>query len=285
MNRLLAIVATIFSIGALLLAGRHQQFQYISAAGAKLRMLSAGQGGPTVVFEAGSGSPLETWTRIQPAVSSLTRTVSYDRAGNGLSEKGATPRDGRHIAAELHQALQNAQVPPPYVLVGHSLGGPFIRVFAAMYPNETAGLILVDPTQEDLIAWAKSREPAQPPKHPFRPHDEVDCAPLTFAQTSDSSLPNVPIVLLSGAGPRNVPGFLSEKFRREVQKDRDILYPAKVEFHRAWVESFAEGRLVVTENSGHGIPWEEPELVIKTIREVVARVRGSPSSNIRRDKP
>src|SRR4029077_19435539 len=113
---------------------------------------------------------------IQPAVSQFAKTISYDRAGNGLSKKGPAPRDGRRVATELHTALHNARASPPYILVGHSLGGPYIRVFAGLYPEEVAGLVLVDPTQEDLIAWDKARKAQPPPEHKFRPADEVDCA-------------------------------------------------------------------------------------------------------------
>src|SRR5437764_928971 len=83
---------------------------------------------PTLAFETGSGGPLDAWMRVQPEVGEFTSTISYDRAGNGLSPRGPTPRDGRQIAIELHTALRNAGARPPYVLVGHSLGGPFIRV-------------------------------------------------------------------------------------------------------------------------------------------------------------
>jgi pimeloyl-ACP methyl ester carboxylesterase len=110
-----------------------------------------GSGNPTVIFEAGAGGPLEVWARIQPEVSKFTRTVSYDRAGNGLSKKGPTPRDGRHVATELHTALHNAHVPPPYSLVGHSLGGPYIRVFAGMYPDEVAGMVLVSRSRDVMM--------------------------------------------------------------------------------------------------------------------------------------
>jgi pimeloyl-ACP methyl ester carboxylesterase len=287
MHKSLLILAVLFSIGAILLAGRHQDFRRIKGAtnGNSWRALSAGRGTPTVVFESGAGSPLETWARIQSLVGRFTSTFSYDRAGLGLSAKGATPRDGERIAAELHAALSTAQVSPPYVLVGHSLGGPFVRIFAGMYPSDVAGLVLVDPTQEDLVEWAKSRKTTQPKEHPFRPHDEVDCAPLTFAQAKTCRLPDVPVTLITGIGPREIPDFLPASLKQEVQRDQESLYPAKLKFHQRWVESLPQGRIVITEKSGHGIPWEEPELVVEVIREVVARVRASPSSTIRRDKP
>lgn len=274
MNRLLTALATVLSGVAIFLATRGQTFSRVDAGGPTLRILMAGRGNPTVVFEGGSGSPLEAWVRIQPAVSKFARTISYDRAGNGLSKKGPAPRDGRHVATELHTALHNAHASPPYVLVGHSLGGPYIRVFAGMFPDEVAGIVLVDPTQEELIAWAKARDPKPSDEQKFRPYDEVDCAPATFAQARKNPIPaNVPVVLISGMGPRVIPGFLTKELREEVEKDQKIFYPAKLKFHKEWVEKIDGGQLIITKNSGHGIPFEEPELVIKTIRDVVVRAR------------
>ena len=134
--------------------------------------------------------------------------------------------------------------------------------------------MLVDPTQEDLIAWAKARDPKPSGEHKFRPDDEVDCAPATFAQAQENPIPtNVPVFLITGIGPRAIPGFVPKELREELQKDQKIFYPAKLKFHREWVEKIPGGQLIVTENSGHGIPFEEPELVIKTIREVMNRTR------------
>jgi hypothetical protein len=79
-------------------------------------------------------------------------------------------------------------------------------------------------------------------------------------------------------GPKEIPEFLPEKLKQEVQKDQEIFYPAKLQFHKSWVESMPQGQLVITERSGHGIPWEEPELIIDVIRKVVAGVRGSHAS-------
>ncbi len=276
MNKLLVTFAILLTCGVIFLAGQGQEFRRVDAGGANLRMLLRGDAGPTVVFESGAGSPLETWVRIQPAVSRFAKTVSYDRAGNGLSTKGSTPRDGRHIAIELHTALPRLGLRPPYVLVGHSLGGAYIRVFAGMYPREIAGLVLVNPTQEELMAWAKAREAKPVEKHAFRPDDEVDCAPLTFAQAKESRLPpGIPVALIAGMGPRDIPGFLTKALRKEVDMDQKIFYPAKLRFYRQWLEKLPGRQLIVTENSGHGVPFEEPDLVIRAIRDVVRRANSA----------
>src|SRR5882724_9733702 len=118
MKKILIILATIISGVAILLGmdlGRFA-FKNVDAGGHQLRMLICGQGNPTVIFEAGGtgadGGPLEAWVRVQPEVSRFTRSVSYDRAGIGLSAPGPAPRDARQIARELHVALGNARIAP-----------------------------------------------------------------------------------------------------------------------------------------------------------------------------
>ena len=277
MSKPVSVLAILLSLAALWLAHSGEHFVRVDAGGPSLRMLMTGRGDATVVFESGSGSPLETWVRVQPEVSKFARTISYDRAGNGLSEKGPVPRDGTRIAAELHAALVNARARPPYVLVGHSLGGPYIRIFAARFPQEVAGMILVDPTQEELIEWNKARDPK--PERAPRPYDEVDCAPATFAQARASQIPTgIPVVLISGMGPREVPAFLPPEMKAEVRNDQQTVYPAKLRFHQQWAEKIPTARVVVTKNSGHGIPFEEPELIVDEIRHVVQQIGNRRSS-------
>src|SRR5262249_22556886 len=141
-------------------------FAHVDVGGHKLRMFICGRGSPAVVFEAGGtgagGGPLEAWERVQPAVSKLMTTVTYHRAGIGSSPPGAKLRYAGHIARELHLALRNAHVPPAYILVGDSFGGSLIRVFAGMYRDEISGMVLVDPTQEEFIAWNQTRDSDKP---------------------------------------------------------------------------------------------------------------------------
>ena len=144
---------------ALLLAGRvYQQIgtardlrrhpapgKFVDAGGRQLHALTMGEGGTTVVFESGLMSTVLSWRDIQPEIAKTARTFSYDRAGLGWSEAGAVPRDAERIATELHALLENMQVPPPYILVGHSFGGLTTRVFTGRYPDQVAGLVLLDP--------------------------------------------------------------------------------------------------------------------------------------------
>jgi pimeloyl-ACP methyl ester carboxylesterase len=86
---------------------------------------------------------------VQEAIASSLPVVAYDRAGLGLSDSGPRPRDARSIAAELHTALERANIRGPFLLVGHSLGGLFVRVFAGMFPDEVVGMVLVDASHPD----------------------------------------------------------------------------------------------------------------------------------------
>jgi pimeloyl-ACP methyl ester carboxylesterase len=111
----------------------------------RLHLLEAGHGSPTIVLEAGLMSTMLSWSEIQRTLAKSYRVVSYDRAGLGWSDSGPMPRTAERMVEELHTLLERAQIPPPYVLVGHSFGGLTMPLFAAHYPRETAGVVLVDP--------------------------------------------------------------------------------------------------------------------------------------------
>jgi pimeloyl-ACP methyl ester carboxylesterase len=104
----------------------------------------SGEGTPTVVFESGMGASCLSWTLVQPRVAQFARAVSYDRAGHGWSDPTREPRTARQIAQELHTLLNATGLPGPYVLVGHSFGGYVNRVFAHLYRDRVAGMVLVD---------------------------------------------------------------------------------------------------------------------------------------------
>jgi pimeloyl-ACP methyl ester carboxylesterase len=113
--------------------------------GARLYLLEMGAGDPTVLFEAGIGATHLNWRGIQETISESARTVSYDRSGLGWSSRCRTARIPGNIAAELHQMLQRSGYKPPFILVGHSFGGLVMRRYALLYPDEVAGVVLIDP--------------------------------------------------------------------------------------------------------------------------------------------
>ncbi len=129
--------------------------QMVDVGGYRLHINCTGTGSPTVVIDAGWGDWSLGWSRVQPAVAATTRVCSYDRAGMGYSEPGPLPRDAEQFAKELHTLLDRAGVPGPYVLVGHSMGGLPVRVFAHEYPTNVAGVVLIE-----SMSPGQSRVPA-----------------------------------------------------------------------------------------------------------------------------
>lgn len=107
-----------------------------------------GHGAPTVILEGGWAASSLAWSRVQPLVSATTRVCSYDRAGMGLSDGGPEPRDGTAIARDLDEGLRTARIAPPFVVVGHSAGGLYVRAFADRRPGDVVGMVLVDPSVE-----------------------------------------------------------------------------------------------------------------------------------------
>jgi len=118
----------------------------------RLHINCAGAGSPSVIFDAALGGSSISWSLVQPAVSRVTRTCSYDRAGFAWSDAGPLPRTAGRIASELRQLLDRAGIPSPYLLVGHSYGGLVMRIFAASYRDDVGGLVLVDPAHPE--DWA-----------------------------------------------------------------------------------------------------------------------------------
>jgi pimeloyl-ACP methyl ester carboxylesterase len=118
--------------------------QLVDVGGYRLHINCTGTGSPTVVIEAGLGDWSTGWDVVQQGVARTTRVCTYDRAGWGWSEAGPLPRDAAQFAKELHTLLQNANVPGPYVMVGHSLGGFAVRIFVHEYASEVAGVVLID---------------------------------------------------------------------------------------------------------------------------------------------
>src|ERR671916_1658817 len=122
--------------------------EMVDVGGYSLHINCVGQGSPTVVLDAGSGGFSAQWVRVQREVSDTTRVCAYDRAGMGWSEMGPEPRDAKQISGELHALLNGADIEGPYVLVGHSFGGLYMQTYAARYPDEVAGVVLVDSSTE-----------------------------------------------------------------------------------------------------------------------------------------
>lgn len=271
-KRFLAILSLLLCVCPLLSAQQTKtatqlsvQTQDIDVGGYKLRLQVAGTGTPTVVLDYGLGGSLENWRDVFPEVARFTRVVAYDRAGYGKSEPGPEPRSQTQIATELHTLLHRAQIAPPYVLVGHSLGGANIRAFAYLFKDEVAGLVFVDPFNVNIFTSQseKEREAAMAQQEAALKDAPAGVqAEWKFLKSEDQNNfsqmrsfgapPDVPMmVLVAGRGrpPHWVKSELNE--------------------YGTWVAEASEGGLVVTPESRHPIQSDDPALVISAIRRVV----------------
>ena len=133
------------------LGASSQTGRLIDVGGHRLYIECTGTGSPVVVLQSGLGESSSYWGRIAPALAPSTTVCAYDRAGHGRSDTVAAPQDGIALATDLHTLLERADVPGPYVLVGHSSGGPYVRAFAARYPDQIAGMVLLDAQPADAF--------------------------------------------------------------------------------------------------------------------------------------
>jgi pimeloyl-ACP methyl ester carboxylesterase len=242
--------------------------------GRRLYLSCVGTGSPTVVLEAGLNDPAAPWFAVERAVAPATRVCTYDRANTvaGASDPAPTPRTGADVVADLHALLDVAGVPGPYVLVGHSIGGLFVRLYASTYPDEVVGLVLVDASHEEQDARLEAL--VGPDRFAVIQQMALDVEGIdvgaSFAEVREARaadpLRPIPLVVVSAgqsidpAGlPPDWPVEEHQQLRRELSEDLAELVP--------------NARHVVAERSGHYVHQTEPEVVVEAIREVVEAAR------------
>lgn len=240
------------------------KLEKVDVGGRSLNLLVGGEGSPAVLFEGGFGAGIASWSTVQREIAALVQTVSYDRAGLGQSEMGPKPRSAKQIAVELRTALQKLGIKPPYVLVGHSLGGVFVRVFADMYPKEVAGMVLIDPSQEGFDDWTRKHqadrrkdEQDKISKAPEGIRAEWAALDATYAQARAAKVPaGIPVTLISATRDEGMP----------LEARKEWIHQQK-----EWLANVAGGKHIIAEKRGHFIQAEEPALVIEAIRQIVKR--------------
>jgi len=283
--------------------------QLIDVDGIRLKLNCTGMGSPTVVLEAGLGDGLIGWKRVQSQIAEFSRVCSYDRAGYGASDPGQMPRTSARIAKELHSLLQKHGEKPPYLLVGHSFGGYNVRVFNGQYPDQVAGIVLVDSTQEDQYAllpkaWTElgaatlRRYKRQATWAPIFIDLGIARAMLRFqgVQGAYSIVQSKSVkaraseleAIQTSAEQARAAGNISDKplvvmtagrnsdaSLKSALGDRDF-----EDYQRIWVDDLQmrlarlsiRGKRIVVQDSGHDIPSERPDTIVDTVRELCAAV-------------
>lgn len=246
--------------------GLRRDERRIPVDGRRVHLESAGHGRPVVVLEAGLGGSVDSWSEVLPPIAGYTRVVAYDRAGLGGSSPGPTPRTASRLVEELGAALAASGEPGPYVLVGHSFGGAIVRLFAFRHPEKVAGLVLVDATHEDfpsreaLLRASAGRRRIDSvvllEREAVRAEWEVMDQSLEELRVADR-MPDVPIVVLTAGRFDGAPSVAT--LWLDFQNDLAGRFPGAVHH--------------VAEKSGHAIPFEDPEAVVRAVREVVDAVR------------
>jgi pimeloyl-ACP methyl ester carboxylesterase len=240
---------------------------------ASLHIHCVGEGIPIVVLEAGLGNDGSIWSEVQPEIGLFTRACVSDRAGMGYSTPAHRPHTNRQMAGELHMLLERAGLTGPYVLVGHSMGGMNVRLFASEHADEVAGMVLVDAMTEEestryytLIPNAAMAEF----KEGLRKLDEgLDfdtlMAGLADMGSSSRSIGDKPLVVLTRGKEDVRPGTSPE---------------VAAQMLRAWQDMQAQlPRLssnsahIVAPNSSHFIQADAPKLVVAAVHEVVQAAR------------
>ena len=262
----------------------------VSIGSHSLEIRETGEGAPVVVIDSGLGDDLEKLRPLQDAIGSVTRVVTYNRAGYGRSEPGPLPRDCGREAEELKALLDSASVPGPYILVGHSLGALNVQVFASRYPNSVAGLILLDPPPRPFILgrefgdlrtmaermtaeWqtiadssADSTDPAERARAGFfrmlaSEHREMFGATARLIE-GISTFGDLPLVVVASGKPNPAFGEAAGKFQHFW-----------IEQSRGLAGLSSRGRFELAEGATHSALVDEQELVKKSVLSMVRQAR------------
>lgn len=227
------------------------------------RVHTEGVGRPVIIFENGLGDTLEVWNAVQPTLASACGlTMTYNRAGYAGSGAAPAPRDAESVVEELRDELKRRNLHPPYVLVGHSLGGLYMQYFARQFTDEVAGLVLVDSTHwnQQLLLGAPNEDSVNRRGRvvlfmDFIARREMTDSALAGEQVNASPIPSfVPTIVLSSTGV----------FRGETPAAR----AQSARLQEDIVASFKGARHIRVDGSGHYIQKDRPDAVINAVREI-----------------
>lgn len=223
--------------------------------GRRVAYIGRGEGSPVVVLESGYGVLLSTWEPIFDSLSKVTSVYAYDRPGYGRSTQEQPPTTAREVAEQLHQNLVSTGYAPPYVLVGHSVGGLYVNVFARIYPAEVAGVVLIDPSHS--LQFEHLREEQQGQYSEFltttangeRAYEGSILRNIHAEFASIEPFPDVPLVVLTAETTEHV------------------------EYHEDLAGMSAQASHRVVAGSGHFIHQDQPQIVIEEIKSLLNTVQ------------
>lgn len=221
--------------------------------GQTLHVETQGRHGPGIVFEAGLGADTRTWGRVAAPIAAFGRVILYDRAGLGgsLPLQAADPVTAEDVARRLHALLDRVGVPPPWILVGHSLGGLYLQMFARTYPQDVAGLVLLDSSIAEAPPELDPLWEMEPGSAEF--YEGAGMAESGRQVRGAGPFPDVPLTVIAAT---------------DHGTDLHALEPVLLRFQERLAEMSPRGRLVVAEGSGHQIQDDRPDLVIDAVRAI-----------------
>jgi len=239
----------------------------VDVGGYRLRFERAGHGTPTVVLDAGLCQTMRSWDRVAPEIAKFTGVVTYNRAGLEGSDIGPRPRTSQQNVDELQKLLKNADVPGPYILVGHSFGGLNIRLFANEHPDEVAGMVLIDASyEEEYLRFAALKSGEE--RNSYIRHESGDnCEKVNLLESgrivhNASSIPAIPVVVLT-ADPYHTNNLAVDVKLAEV----------KTEMQARLTRQFRSSKHILVEEAGHFIQLDQPKVIIEAIWELVESAR------------
>lgn len=228
---------------------------------------------PTVVFEAGLNQGAETWDKVKPETAEFARACVYDRAGLGKSDVSPQPlKTSLQIVNDLHILLEKSGVNPPFVLVGHSFGGLIVRLFAAKYPAEVAGMVLVDAVhEEESQKWLEMipteiREKLESlGGQQLLGSEAINFNESMIQMRSANWQTDIPLTVLARGKASYNPEDYPPLLRSLAPKGEEL----RIRMQKDLATRSTKSKFIFAEKSGHFIQQDEPELVIESIRQVV----------------
>jgi pimeloyl-ACP methyl ester carboxylesterase len=229
--------------------------------GRGVEIATAGSGPHTVVFEAGLGLDWTSWDEVASEVALHTQVFAYSRPGYGASDPATTPRSPRQIVEELRGLLSARGYIPPYLVVGHSIGGGYMELFAKAYPEEVMGVVLVDPRHRDFLATCEAAA--------------LDSCGITEAQLQTqpiSAVAEYRAFTMARDQIRDAGRFGSAPVRVLTATDQPVS-PARQQLWNDMLASLAaeapDGEQILVPGSGHVIQDDRPEAVTTTILDLL----------------